>query len=90
MPEGAADLARAVRMYLDREIGFDEFELLFSELFLNRIPEGALSDAHLDAFGEINEKLMSTSAAPSAEARSFGWIDLEQFRQWLASRAQGE
>lgn len=70
MTESAADLARAVEMYVQREIGFNEFELLFSELFLNRIPEGALSDADLEFYGEINEKLMWTSEEPSVEARS--------------------
>ncbi|MBK6456943.1 MAG: hypothetical protein IPF87_12860 [Gemmatimonadetes bacterium] len=83
MAGNAADLERAIAMYIAHEIGFDEFEVLFSELFLNRVPEGELSNADLDRYGDVNEKLMWTSLAPSAEERDLGWIDREQFRKWL-------
>jgi hypothetical protein len=71
-------------MYLEEEIGFDEFEVLFSELFLNRIPEGTISSSAMDIYGAINEKLMWTALRPSLEERSLGWIDRSEFRKWLA------
>ena len=83
MTANTPDLARAVAMYLEEEIGFDEFETLFSELFLNKIPEGEISSSEMDVYGAINEKLMWTALAPSPEERSFGWIDRSEFRTWL-------
>lgn len=84
MTASSNDIVRAIRLYLAHEIGFDEFEALFTELFLNLIPEGTLTEGDLSTFGAINEKLMWTADGPNHEERSVGWIDRREFRSWLA------
>ena len=85
MAATARELARVVTMYLGGEIGFDEFEAFYSGLFLDEMPEGQLSDAELDLYGSIIEKLSWTSASPTDEERELGWIDRREFRLWLKS-----
>lgn len=89
MTGSARDLARVVKHYLRGEIAFDEFESFFSGLFLDEIPEGALSAADLDRFGSINERLSWTSQCPTPEERDSGWIDRSQFRAWLEAAEAG-
>jgi hypothetical protein len=68
---------------------FDDFAREYSRVFIDAIPDSALSAAELSEFGEINEKAELTGPAPSAEDRKYGWMDVSEVKAWLAANRLG-
>lgn len=75
--------------FLDRSISLAEFQQRYSDLFVDEIPDEGLPKALWEAYGEIHEKAEWTTADPPPADRKDGWLDGEEFRQWLIRQREG-
>ena len=71
--------------YLAGRLPFETFQRDYSTQFIDEIPDSAFSPEELDWYGAIHEKTEWTSPTPSTEERKHGWIDITDFRSWLAA-----
>lgn len=62
-----------------------DFEKQFSAALFDEISADGLTDAESEFYGAVIERTDSSSAAPTAEDRAYGWMDVKEFRVWLAA-----
>lgn len=79
-----AELGELADSFLACKLTFDDFQAAYSRRFIDEMPDAALSSEELDYFGQIHEKAEWTSAAPPESDRKDGWLDIDEFKQWLA------
>lgn len=76
-------LINRIDKLLDGTYSVDEFREHYYFFFLDDVPDEALNDEELEFFSDIQEKLDWTDKNPDDESRSFGWINNEEYIQWL-------
>ncbi len=76
-------LDELVDSFLTEILGFDEFARLFSELYIEEVPDDALSDDATLWYGEIHEKFSWTAPDLQRQAQRDGWMMPDQFYGWL-------
>ncbi len=72
-----------VRDFQTKQMSLRDFQRAYSACFADENADAKFSPAEVDHYGQIHEKAEWTAAAPSAEERSFGWLDEQGFRSWL-------
>lgn len=69
--------------FVGNKCSFEEFATRYTQLFVEEVPDGALTPVQVDYYGEINEKAAWTTSAPSPEEIAVGWLSDAMFRAWL-------
>jgi len=67
-------------------IGLSTFQRQFEELYLDQPGYSIVSEKDVRFYNEILEKIGWTSDSPSEKEKDMGWIDYEEFREWLRER----
>lgn len=78
-----AKLTNFVDEFLAGKQSFDSFQHDFAACFIDEVPENELTPEMAEQFGAIHEKIEWTTAAPTTEERSYGWLDVDDFTRWL-------
>ena len=60
-----------------------EFRSNYYDFFSDGVPEYELSDAEEDSFSRVQEKLDTVDQNPDSESREHGWVDQDEFIEWL-------
>ncbi|MDB4948074.1 MAG: hypothetical protein JWM27_723 [Gemmatimonadetes bacterium] len=81
-----ARLMGFIDQFLAGTLGFPAFQLAYSAHYIDELPDGALSAAREEAFGEVHEAADWITADPSPEERGYGWRNPAEFRLWLTVR----
>jgi hypothetical protein len=82
------ELINKINKLLKKEITVPEFEDKYYLYFLDEIPDDALSDNDNEFFSEIQEKLDWVSEKPEEDERKYGWINYEEFIEWLKTKME--
>jgi len=80
------ELLRMIHRLVSGEWSVPEFEGAYYEYYLEEVTHDSLSDQEFEFFGTVQEKLDWTDEAPDPESRAYGWIDHEEFRQWVQAQ----
>lgn len=64
----------------------DEFRRNYYDFYLVDVPDDLLSDTESEFFGGIQEKLDWVDESPDIESQNAGWLNHEQFVEWVAQR----
>lgn len=76
------DLLSLIDNYLSEGLSYDQFYSDFNYFFNDSSSEGSVCGGNF--FEGINERLMFAAEAPNEEERGHGYIDANEFRNWLA------
>jgi hypothetical protein len=83
MADTLATLDALIDGYLAGTTSFETLESQFSPCYLF-LPEDAFSDVETEVwYGVVHERIEWTTAEPSPEQKSFGWMSVGEFRAWL-------
>jgi hypothetical protein len=85
--EHAKVLLEMIDQFLARTLEFDSFNDAFVT-YLVEVADGSLSEPEEQFFEKVHDKLDFTGVSPGRESRSYGWIDVDEFRWWLKARRQ--
>jgi hypothetical protein len=77
------ELLRMIERLVSGEWSVPEFEAAYYEYYLDEVNDDSLSDRESEFFGAVHEKLDWTDKAPDPESRAYGWVDHDEFREWL-------
>jgi hypothetical protein len=72
-----------INSFLDGSWTYDQFAETYYWFYLDKVPEGVLTVYDHDFFGMAQEKLDWTTEAPDTIERHYGWMDREEYRDWL-------
>ncbi len=59
-----------------------EFRENYYYYYLDEVPDDMLSDAEVEFFGGLQEKLDWVDESPDDESQNVGWLDNQQFLKW--------
>jgi hypothetical protein len=76
-------LDQLIDHFLTGRISFDDFATDYSRVFIDDLPDDALSPEDLTKYGDINEIAELTTPTPTDEDRQCGWITITEFKEWL-------
>jgi hypothetical protein len=83
MAESLGTLDALIDGYLAGTTPFETLESRFAPCYLF-MPEEAFPDVETEVwYGVVHERIEWTTAEPSDEQRSFGWMTIADFRIWL-------
>jgi hypothetical protein len=80
------ELLERINKLIGKEISVPEFENQYYLYFLNEVPNDALNDDDNELFAEIQEKLDWVSENLSEEERKDGWINQDEYIEWLKNK----
>ena len=60
-----------------------EFRKNYYDYYLEKVPDNQLSEKEIGFFGSLHEKLDWVDECPDDESRSVGWLDDQQFLEWV-------
>lgn len=72
-----------IENFISSSITFDQFKSSYSNCYLEEVSDKMLSDADIDFFGRIQEKLDWVDNDFDLESREYGWINEKEFSSWL-------
>ncbi len=64
----------------------DEFRRNYYDFYLEVIPDDLLSDTESEFFASVQEKLDWVDESPDIGSQNAGWLNHEQFVEWLEQR----
>ncbi|NIR46333.1 MAG: hypothetical protein GWN99_17940 [Gemmatimonadetes bacterium] len=65
------------------EWSVSEFDRSYYDYFLDEAAPESLTGRELEFFGAVQEKLDWVDESPDSESRSYGWMDHQEFREWV-------
>ncbi len=75
---------------IDRLVGgewsVDRFHDAFYDFYLEKVPHEQLRAEALEFFGGVQEKLDWTRKTPTEEERRYGWLDEDEFIEWVRTQ----
>jgi hypothetical protein len=74
-----------VQHLVKRQWSVSNFEKEFYDFFIESVPSEELSNDELEFFASIQEKLDWTEAHPTPENRKLGWMDYEEYINWVTA-----
>jgi hypothetical protein len=69
---------------LAREVAVPDFESQYALYWYERVPVDVMRSPAAAVYSAIVEKLEFTTEQPSDVERRDGWIDFDQFLEWLS------
>ena len=90
MPSNSEILMEMAKAFLDGSMPFDQFETAYREYYFGKAAEKLQLRDEIDLYGDIIERLDWTARSPGKIDRQDGWMDRDQFREWLVRRIAGE
>ena len=60
-----------------------EFEQAYYDYYLEKVPDGVLTDEDHRFFGSVQEKLDWTAKTPTTDEKKGGWLTQEEFVKWV-------
>jgi hypothetical protein len=78
-----SNLIEMIDRFLSGVWTYDQFYSSYYVYFSDVLTDDALTDRELTFFGAVHEKMDFTDENPDDESRSYGWIDVREFRDWL-------
>lgn len=83
MAESLETLDALIDGYLAGRTPFETLESRFAPCYLF-MPEEAFPDVETEVwYGVVHERIEWTTAEPTPEQKSFGWMSVGEFRAWL-------
>lgn len=79
-------LADMIERLLSGKWSVPEFRSGYYNFYLEQVPDEDLSDEDARFFGSVQEKLDWTNASPDQESQQFGWLNHEEFIQWVKNQ----
>lgn len=77
-------LLSMIAQFLDGQWSLSEFDRQFYSYYIDELPaSGGLPDEEHQFFSRVHEKLDWTGADVSTDDRRDGWINEQEFRDWL-------
>jgi len=76
-------LEALVEAFRAKRLDLTGFQREYSACYADENADAGFTPEQVDFYGTIHEKAEWTTAAPSSEARSYGWLDEDGFRAWL-------
>lgn len=83
MPDFRRQLDDIMERYLEGHSTFAEFQRAYSACYIDDQADADFTHEEVDHYGAVHEKAEWTSPSPTAEDRSYGWIDPSEFKTWL-------
>lgn len=77
-------LDQIIDSFLAQRVPFDAFQRAYSDCYIDEQADAGFTAEEIDHYGVVHEKAEWTSTAPAEEDRKNGWLDVAQFREWLA------
>lgn len=75
--------------FLAGALSFEKLGPRFGDYFIDRLPDDALPNEVYEFFCDVHEQLcLWTAREPTPEDRHHGWIDVEEFTNWLAAKLE--
>lgn len=82
-PNSLEALDALIAGFLAGTMPFTTLESSYAPEFLF-LPEEAFPDVEAEVwYGVVHERIERTAPDPSAEAKQFGWMSVDEFRAWL-------
>jgi len=78
-----AELLGMIDRLVKGEWSVDQFRDAYYDFYLEQVPSDELSAEELDFFGAVQERLDWTSESPNKDERGYGWMDHQEFIEWL-------
>jgi hypothetical protein len=78
-----------INRFLSKEIDYDQFYSSFNDFYFNDKFEEenrGLSPQDSEFLDEINEKIFYAASDPGGEDKKYGYIDQNEFREWLMKK----
>jgi hypothetical protein len=76
-------LDELIQGVLDERLSMEQFQRQYSQCFIEKMPDDALTPRELEQYGAVHEKAEWTTRNPPTEDRAVGWMDASGFRDWL-------
>ena len=80
------ELLTLIDNFIYSGIDYDVFYSKFNDLYC--IEPSIFKESEEDFVSEINDKLAYTGKNPDSEDRKYGFVDADEFREWLKSYRQ--
>jgi len=72
--------------FLRAKYTYEQFAEQYLRVFIDEMPDEALSSYELELYGDVQEKAEWTTAEVDEEACAYGWMNIEEFRSWLSEQ----
>lgn len=76
----------ALEKAINGNSSYDQFQSDFYETYHMKVNSDELTEEESNFFSEISEKFDFTADQPPVEDRKDGYIDFDEFRNWLKQR----
>jgi hypothetical protein len=79
-------LIEMIQTLISGEWTVPQFRDHYYDFYLEKVPDGVLSEADWDFFGEVQEKLDWTTWEPDPEEQKYGWLNYDQYVAWVREK----
>jgi Lhr-like helicase len=79
-------LFKILTNYVEDSISYDELQREFYDYYVDDLAEEVLSKQEENLFSHIQEKMDWVTGNPDRESREYGWISIDEFKQWLTKK----
>ena len=83
-----AALLERIDWLLNGDLSVLEFREQYYDFYLEQVPDESLSDRDAQFFGAVQEKLDWTDENPDSESRSDGWMNHNEYIEWVRDYRQ--